>query len=552
MAVAVSAVNGGEALMMENGQSTASKLGLPPLTPEQQEALQKAKKYAMEQSIKSVLVKQTLAHQQQQLSNLQLPNSLQMASLTMGFGDPLSPLQSVAAQRQRALAIMCRVYVGSIYYELGEDTIRQAFAPFGPIKSIDMSWDSVTLKHKGFAFVEYEVPEAAQLALEQMNSVMLGGRNIKVGRPSNIGQAQPIIDQLAEEARAFNRIYVASVHPDLSDDDIKSVFEAFGRIKSCMLARDPTTGKHKGYGFIEYDKAQSSQDAVSSMNLFDLGGQYLRVGKAVTPPMPLLTPTTPGGLPPAAAVAAAAATAKITAQMAWNLSQPENRTEDFLNCLEAVAGASILGAMTAGTGLNMPQLPQAVMAAQAPGVITGVTPARPSLPVVPQVGLVNPVLASPPSLSAAVAAAQEAIKEKQEEESAQDGTGQEMLSEQEHMSISGSSARHMVMQKLLRKQESTVMVLRNMVGPEDIDDDLEGEVTEECGKFGAVNRVIIYQEKQGEEEDAEVIVKIFVEFSAASEMNKAIHALNNRWFGGRKVIAEVYDQERFENSDLSA
>ncbi|XP_016369877.1 poly(U)-binding-splicing factor PUF60 isoform X3 [Sinocyclocheilus rhinocerous] len=513
--------------MMENGQSMASKLGLPPLTPEQQEALQKAKKYAMEQSIKSVLVKQTLAHQQQQLSNLQ------MASLTMGFGDPLSPLQSVAAQRQRALAIMCRVYVGSIYYELGEDTIRQAFAPFGPIKSIDMSWDSVTLKHKGFAFVEYEVPEAAQLALEQMNSVMLGGRNIKVGRPSNIGQAQPIIDQLAEEARAFNRIYVASVHSDLSDDDIKSVFEAFGRIMSCTLARDPTTGKHKGYGFIEYDKAQSAQDAVSSMNLFDLGGQYLRVGKAVTPPMPLLTPATPGGLPPAAAVAAAAATAKITAQ-------------------EAVAGASILGAMTAGTGLNLPQLPQAVMAAQAPGVITGVTPARPTLPVVPQVGLVNPVLASPPSLSAAVAAAQEAKKEKEEEESTQDGTGQEMLSEQEHMSISGSSARHMVMQKLLRKQESTVMVLRNMVGPEDIDDDLEGEVTEECGKFGAVNRVIIYQEKQGEEEDAEVIVKIFVEFSAASEMNKAIQALNKRWFGGRKVIAEVYDQERFENSDLSA
>uniref|UniRef100_A0AAY4AKX1 Poly(U)-binding-splicing factor PUF60 n=1 Tax=Denticeps clupeoides TaxID=299321 RepID=A0AAY4AKX1_9TELE len=495
--------------MMENGQNTASKLGLPPLTPEQQEALQKAKKYAMEQSIKSVLVKQTLAHQQQQLNNLQ-----------------------VAAQRQRALAIMCRVYVGSIYYELGEDTIRQAFAPFGPIKSIDMSWDSVTMKHKGFAFVEYEVPEAAQLALEQMNSVMLGGRNIKVGRPSNIGQAQPIIDQLAEEARAFNRIYVASVHPDLSDEDIKSVFEAFGRIKSCTLARDPTTGKHKSYGFIEYDKAQSSQDAVSSMNLFDLGGQYLRVGKAVTPPMPLLTPTTPGGLPPAAAVAAAAATAKITAQ-------------------EAVAGAQILGAMTGAPGLSqLGALPQAVMAAQAPGVITGVTPARPALPVLPQVGLVNPVLASPPVITAsvaaaaaaAVAAAQEAKKEKEEEEALLDGTGQEMLSEQEHMSISGSSARHM----------STVMVLRNMVGPEDIDDDLEGEVTEECGKFGVVNRVIIYQEKQGEEEDAEVIVKIFVEFSSATEMNKAIQALNNRWFGGRKVIAEVYDQERFDNSDLSA
>ncbi|XP_031439350.1 poly(U)-binding-splicing factor PUF60-B isoform X4 [Clupea harengus] len=542
--------------MMENGQSTGSKLGLPPLTPEQQEALQRAKKYAMEQSIKSVLVKQTIAHQQQQLTNLQ------MAAVTMGFGDPLSPLQSVAAQRQRALAIMCRVYVGSIYYELGEDTIRQAFAPFGPIKSIDMSWDSVTMKHKGFAFVEYEIPEAAQLALEQMNSVMLGGRNIKVGRPSNIGQAQPIIDQLAEEARAYNRIYVASVHPDLSDDDIKSVFEAFGKIKSCMLARDPNTGRHKSYGFIEYEKPQSALDAVSSMNLFDLGGQYLRVGKAVTPPMPLLTPTTPGGLPPAAAVAAAAATAKITAQ-------------------EAVAGASVLGSLASPAQILSQQmgLPQAVLAAQAPGLITGitslasfssltgVTPARPTLPVVPQVGLVNPVLATPPvtSVLAAVATAtaaslpaeakkdaEEARSGDQDDQPQQDGAGQENLSDQEHLSISGSSARHMVMQKLLRKQESSVMVLRNMVGPEDIDDDLEGEVTEECGKFGAVNRVIIYQERQGEEDDAEIIVKIFVEFSEAAEMNKAIQALNNRWFAGRKVVAEVYEYERFNNSDLSA
>nr|KAF6405530.1 poly(U) binding splicing factor 60 [Rousettus aegyptiacus] len=461
-----------------------------------------------------------------------------LATLSRASGS-LSPcvLLQMAAQRQRALAIMCRVYVGSIYYELGEDTIRQAFAPFGPIKSIDMSWDSVTMKHKGFAFVEYEVPEAAQLALEQMNSVMLGGRNIKVGRPSNIGQAQPIIDQLAEEARAFNRIYVASVHQDLSDDDIKSVFEAFGKIKSCTLARDPTTGKHKGYGFIEYEKAQSSQDAVSSMNLFDLGGQYLRVGKAVTPPMPLLTPATPGGLPPAAAVAAAAATAKITAQ-------------------EAVAGAAVLGTL-ATPGLVSPALtlaqplgalPQAVMAAQAPGVITGVTPARPPIPVtIPSVGVVNPILASPPTLGLL-----EPKKEKEEEELFPESERPEMLSEQEHMSISGSSARHMVMQKLLRKQESTVMVLRNMVDPKDIDDDLEGEVTEECGKFGAVNRVIIYQEKQGEEEDAEIIVKIFVEFSMASETHKAIQALNGRWFAGRKVVAEVYDQERFDNSDLSA
>lgn len=55
-----------------------------------------------------------------------------------------------------------------------------------------------------------------------------------------------------------------------------------------------------------------------------------------------------------------------------------------------------------------------------------------------------------------------------------------------------------------------------MVTIEDLDEELENEVTDECSKFGTVNRVVIYQEKQGEEEDADIIVKIFVEFMQSS------------------------------------
>lgn len=192
------------------------------LSPEQQDAITKAKKYSMEQSIKSVLEKQTIAYQQQQQRSL---------------------------QRHQALVLMCRIYVGSISFELKEDTVRLAFGPFGPIKTINMSWDPSTQKHKGFAFIEYEIPEAAHLALEQMNGYMMGGRNIKVGRPSNMPQAASIIEQIQIEAKSYSRIYVASIHPDLSEQDIQSVFEAFGKIKSCKLAQ-AQIGKHKGYGYI--------------------------------------------------------------------------------------------------------------------------------------------------------------------------------------------------------------------------------------------------------------------------------------------------------------
>ncbi len=536
-------------------RDTAS-LGVPlaKLTPEQAAAVQKAKKYAMEQSIKMVLMKQTLAHQQQQAKSL---------------------------QRHQAVVLMCRVYVGSINFEVKEDTIKQAFLPFGPIRSISMSWDPITQKHKGFAFVEYEMPEAAQLALEQMNGVIISGRNIKVGRPSNMPQAQAVIDDITAEAKNYNRIYIASIHQDLTQEDIKSVFEAFGPIKSCELAMNSMPGRHKGYGFIEYASAQGAQDAIASMNLFDLGGQYLRVGRAITPPDTTNQGPPPSAIPQimptAAAVAAAAATAKIQAMdaVASNLGISTNIVTAPQAAVPATSTARQSGfgppvsvaaipppavvapvvatgsqstpvaAQSATTTASAVPLPSTVVVPQPPVPVSAV-PAPPP-PQQPQ-----PPPPPPPHDPAAILA--EAQKKQQEELQKKLMEGQEpsTLQQQENMSIKGQSARHLVMQKLMRAQsESVVVVLKNMVGPDEVDEELQEEIEEECGKYGEVERVIIYQEKQSDDENAEVLVKIFVEFKNADAAKKAKEALNGRFFGGRRVVAEVYDQDLYDHNDLS-
>lgn len=76
-------------------------------------------------------------------------------------------------------------------------------------------------------------------------------------------------------------------------------------------------------------------------------------------------------------------------------------------------------------------------------------------------------------------------------------------------------------------------------------------LTEECEKFGEVDRVVIYQEKQGEEENAEIIVKIFVEFTNPRSVESAIGSLNGRYFAGRVVKAETYDQAAYDSKDYS-
>ncbi|CAH8565893.1 unnamed protein product [Dicrocoelium dendriticum] len=255
---------------------------------EQREAVDRAKKYAMEESIKSALAKQT---RQQQLQ------------------------QSPLTKKTQTLNLLSRIYVGSISYDLKEDSIKVAFQPFGPIKTVTMSWDAATQKHKGFAFIEFEYPEAAHLAVEQMNNASLGGRQLKVGRPSNLPQAEPLINELVTEYKLEKKVYVSGVHLDLSEEDLALVFEAFGKIMSCKLHVDQTKmQKHRGFGYIEYESEQSANDAVASMNMFDLGGQFLRVCKAIAPPdEPTTTTSSNSGIPTAAALAAASATARVIA-----------------------------------------------------------------------------------------------------------------------------------------------------------------------------------------------------------------------------------------------
>eukprot|EP00794_Sanderia_malayensis_P005973 gene5973-6669_t len=101
----------------------------------------------------------------------------------------------------------------------------------------------------------------------------------------------------------------------------------------------------------------------------------------------------------------------------------------------------------------------------------------------------------------------------------------------------------------LLKDISKVVMLKNMVGPGEVDDDLQPEVEEECRtKYGEVVKVIIFEIPGAVEEEA---VRIFVEFTRNEAAVKAVIDLNGRFFGGRTVTAQFYNLDRFRRLDLS-
>jgi len=49
----------------------------------------------------------------------------------------------------------------------------------------------------------------------------------------------------------LNRLYVGSLHFNLTEADIRQVFEPFGDLDFVDLHRDPLTGRSKGYAFVQ-------------------------------------------------------------------------------------------------------------------------------------------------------------------------------------------------------------------------------------------------------------------------------------------------------------
>ncbi|KAK7317932.1 hypothetical protein RJT34_02569 [Clitoria ternatea] len=95
-----------------------------------------------------------------------------------------------------------------------------------------------------------------------------------------------------------------------------------------------------------------------------------------------------------------------------------------------------------------------------------------------------------------------------------------------------------------------VLLLRNMVGPGEVDDELEDEVGSECAKYGTVTRVLIFEITEPNF-PADEAVRIFVQFERSEETTKALIDLDGRYFGGRVVRASFYDEEKFSKNELA-
>jgi RNA recognition motif-containing protein len=75
-------------------------------------------------------------------------------------------------------------------------------------------------------------------------------------------------------------IYVGNLSYDITEEDLRQAFEAFGQVASASIIKDKFTGQSKGFGFIEMPAKEEAEAAISGMNGKELKGRTLNVNEA--------------------------------------------------------------------------------------------------------------------------------------------------------------------------------------------------------------------------------------------------------------------------------
>jgi len=99
----------------------------------------------------------------------------------------------------------------------------------------------------------------------------------------------------------------------------------------------------------------------------------------------------------------------------------------------------------------------------------------------------------------------------------------------------------------LNRGPTRVVLLTNMVGPGEVDSNLEKETAEEASKYGLLKSCTVKESIGAPDNEA---VRIFLEYTKADHASKAYADMNGRYFGGRVVKARFYDEARYAQGDL--
>ena len=173
-----------------------------------------------------------------------------------------------------------QVFIKGISPEITEEELKEYInkkAPLIEYKNIRLVLD-INGKNKGFAFVDFENQNQAKKFIDIMNDDN-NEKNIKL-KNSELICAFCLSPKSGKNDK--RTLFINNLPFDVEKEQIKEMFNKFGKILDIRIIYNPHTQKPRGYGYIEFEEENSVDKIINYNKNFEINGRKIMVSKSIS------------------------------------------------------------------------------------------------------------------------------------------------------------------------------------------------------------------------------------------------------------------------------
>ncbi|CAF2020001.1 hypothetical protein Bca4012_079668 [Brassica carinata] len=179
-----------------------------------------------------------------------------------------------------------RLYVGNLPYTITSSELSQLFGEAGNVVDVQIVYDKVTDRSRGFGFVTMGTIEEAKEAIQMFNSSQIGGRTVKVNFPEvpRGGEREVMRTKIRDSNRSYvdspHKIYAGNLGWNLTSQGLKDAFGDQPGVLGAKVIYERNSGRSRGFGFVSFESEENLQSALGAMNGVEIEGRALRLNLA--------------------------------------------------------------------------------------------------------------------------------------------------------------------------------------------------------------------------------------------------------------------------------
>lgn len=169
------------------------------------------------------------------------------------------------------------VFVMQLSQRVRARDLENFFSSVGKVRDVKIISDRNSRRSKGVGYVEFQSDTSVPLAMGLNNQKLMGVPIIVQPSQAEKNRAAQTNQTLQKGSTGPMRLYVGSLHYNITEEMLRGIFEPFGKIDNIQLMMDSETGRSKGYGFITFHDAEDAKRALDQLNGFELAGRPMKV-----------------------------------------------------------------------------------------------------------------------------------------------------------------------------------------------------------------------------------------------------------------------------------